>query len=80
MLGDRRRDVGFLAGNAGSMSGFWSEPDITFYSTINGLHRECRECQAFLVGEICGGIQKTAICVRGAATSLIMRDLNDAGS
>jgi hypothetical protein len=48
MFGDSQRNVGFLVGNVGWMSGFLEEPDISFYSKINGLHGKCREWQVFL--------------------------------
>jgi hypothetical protein len=45
---NRQANVGFLAGNVGSMSGFSEEPDISFTNRINRLGEQCRECQVFL--------------------------------
>ena len=41
-------DVGFLAGNVGSVSGFLEEPDIGFANRISRLGRKFREWQVFL--------------------------------
>jgi len=48
MFGDHWRNVGFLLGNVGLMSGFQMKPDIGFLSSINGLQGKCREWQVFL--------------------------------
>ena len=48
MFRDHQRNVGFLVGNVGWMSGFSKEPDIGFLSHINGLRGKCREWQVFL--------------------------------
>jgi hypothetical protein len=44
----RQPDVGFLAGNVGSVAGFLEEPDIGFANRISRLGRKCREWQVFL--------------------------------
>jgi hypothetical protein len=53
MFDDHRRNVGFLVGNVGWMSGFSKAPDIGFFRRINGLRKKCREWQVFLEGESC---------------------------
>jgi len=77
MLGEGQSDVGFLAENGGSMSGFFEEPDIDFANRINGLRGKCRECQVFLAGETCGEIEKKANLDSGLLNPLIILDLND---
>jgi hypothetical protein len=80
MFGDRRRNVGFLVGNVGSMSGFLKEPDISFLSDINVLRGKCREWQVFLEGERCHEIAKNANLDLYAFNLLKTLDLHDFAS
>jgi hypothetical protein len=51
MLSECQRDVGFLARDVGSVSGFFRKPDISFANGISRLSQKCRECRVFLGGE-----------------------------
>lgn len=77
MLGDRQRNVGFLVGNVGSMSGFFGKPDITFGNRINGLDAKCREWQVFLAGERCHEFGKVVNLAQEPPKPLTLLDLND---
>ena len=80
MFGDRRRNVGFLVGNVGWMSGFLEEPDIGFANRISRLGRKCREWQVFLEGERCHEIAKNANLDLYAFNLLKTLDLHDFAS
>ena len=62
MTGKGQSDVGFLARNVGSLSGFLEEPDISFANRISRLGRKCRECRVFLTGERCQEFEQLFSC------------------
>ena len=80
ILDDRRRNVGFLVRNVGSVSGFSEEPDIGFLRRINGLHGKCREWQVFLARERCHEITENAILDLYPLNLLTTLDLHDFAS
>ena len=58
MIGKGQRDVGFLARNVGSLSGFLEEPDMSCANRISRLDQKCRKCRVLIAGESCQEFEK----------------------
>jgi hypothetical protein len=78
MTGKGQSDVGFLARNVGSLSGFLEEPDMSCANRISRLDQKCRKCRVSITGESCGELETNRKLQSNLLNPLIIRDLNDA--